>query len=258
MNNVYTVIKGTGCSIIYRGIGSYRYEVCFSGPGGHSYGSFGMPNPINAMGRAIAKMADFDVPNDVKTTFNVGVVNGGTSVNSIAISSTMLVDLRSYDKDKLDALDARFKVAMQGAVDEENARWMRDREKYSDKYTAAGATPLAENVVVCSIKKVGDRPVAVQTEDVPIMKLCTETFDFLSVPYFLRQPESTDANVAISRGVPGITLGVGGLGGGSHTSKEYYCPDNLSDGEKRLLLLLMVLLGVDGASEPMLPKLNKK
>ena len=249
---------GTGHSIIYRGIGSYRYEVCFSGPGGHSYGSFGMPNPISAMGRAIAKIADFDVPNDVKTTFNVGVVSGGTSVNSIAISATMYVDLRSYDKEKLDALDAEFKAAVKAAAEEENARWRKDREKYSDKYTPKGAAPLAENIVVCNVKKVGDRPVAVQTEDAQILKLCTETFDFLGVPYYLREPESTDANIPISKGIPGLTLGVGGMGGGSHSNAEWYCPENLSEGQKRLLLYLMVLLGVDGVSEPMLAKLQQE
>ena len=245
---------GTGTTIIYRGIGSYRYEVCFKGPGGHSYGSFGMPNPINAMGRAIAKIADLDVPNDIKTTFNVGVVDGGTSVNSIAISATMLVDLRSYDKKKLDALDSEFKTAVNNAVDEENARWTRDREKYSDKYTQPGASPLADNIVVCSIKKVGDRPVAVQNENAPIVQLCTEVFKFLDTPYKLRQPESTDANVAISLGIPGITLGVGGIGGGSHSNAEWYSPDNLSDGQKRLLLYVMALLGVEGVSEPLLEK----
>src|SRR5471030_3279668 len=116
-------VDGNGLSIVNVGVGSYRYRATFKGPGGHSFGSFGMANPIQAMGRAIAKIDNFDVPLEPKTTFNVGRVGGGTSVNAIPFECWMAVDMRSFDKDQLDALNARYKRAVQESVEEENNRW---------------------------------------------------------------------------------------------------------------------------------------
>src|SRR6202521_5622958 len=116
-------VDGTGISVTNIGVGSYRYRVTFKGPGGHSFGAFGMPNPIQAMGRAIAKIDAFDVPSKPKTTFNVGRVGGGTSVNAIPFDAWMEVDMRSSDTGALKDLDAKFQAAIQQAVAEENARW---------------------------------------------------------------------------------------------------------------------------------------
>ena len=109
--------------IIYQAVGSERYLVTFHGTGGHSYTDFGIPSPIHAMGRAIAKISDFQVPSAPKTTFTVGVVNGGSSVNVIAEESSMLVDMRSLDANALAELSAKFHKAVEEAVEEENARW---------------------------------------------------------------------------------------------------------------------------------------
>src|SRR5687767_6351847 len=119
----FVSVDGTGLSISHIAVGSLRYRVTFKGPGGHSYGSFGIANPIHALGRAIEGMADLQVPADPKTTFNVGRVGGGTSVNAIAFEAWMEVDMRSVDPAALQALDASFQKAVDGAVAAENRRW---------------------------------------------------------------------------------------------------------------------------------------
>ena len=109
--------------IVYLGTGSHRYEIHFQGPGGHSFAAFGRPSAIHAMGRAIAKIADVRTPSDPKTTFTVGTVNGGTSVNAIAADATMLLDMRSNSPEELLKLERQIMSLLQPAVDEENARW---------------------------------------------------------------------------------------------------------------------------------------
>src|SRR5580658_2818601 len=116
-------VDGNGLDIVNIGVGSMRYRVTFKGPGGHSYGAFGIANSIQAMGRAIAKISDFKVPANPKTTFNVGRVGGGTSVNAIPSEAWMEVDMRSADVSSLKTLDQQFLAAVQAAVDDENRRW---------------------------------------------------------------------------------------------------------------------------------------
>ncbi len=226
----------------------------FRGPGGHSNGDFGMPNPIFAMGRAIAKYSELDVPNSPKTTFSIGVVNGGTSVNSIAISCTMLVDMRSNGKAELDAVDAQFHKLIADAVAEENGRWARDKEKYSDKFTRNGATPLCDRIVEVEIKKVGDRPVANQAFEADIVQAAKNAYESLGLEPHFSPAGSVDANIPISIGIPGLAVGCGGRAGGAHSAGEWFVPDNISKGQAKLVLLLMGLLGVEGVSDPLLPK----
>jgi acetylornithine deacetylase/succinyl-diaminopimelate desuccinylase-like protein len=101
-------VDGTGLGLTHRGVGSNRYKVTFSGPGGHSYGAFGIPNPIHALGRAISQIADIQVPSGPKTTFNVGVIDGGTSVNSIPFAASMEIDMRSESPQNVAAVDAQI------------------------------------------------------------------------------------------------------------------------------------------------------
>src|SRR5690606_1079539 len=108
-------VDGAGLGVTSRAVGSHRYRVHFAGPGGHSYGAFGMPSPIHAMGRAIALIDEIQVPSDPKTTFNVGIVRGGTSVNSIAADASMDVDLRSESPEALARLDEHFHAALDSA-----------------------------------------------------------------------------------------------------------------------------------------------
>ena len=115
-------VDGIGDGITSRAVGSHRYTVRYKGRGGHSYGAFGTPNPAHAMGRAIAQIADIRVPTKPKTTFNVGIVRGGTSVNSIPFEASMDVDMRSESAASLASLDAQVQRALTRALAAENAR----------------------------------------------------------------------------------------------------------------------------------------
>ena len=138
-------MDGTGLSITNIGVGSYRYRVTFKGPGGHSFGAFGMANPIQAMGRAIAKIDAFEVPTTPKTTFNVGRVGGGTSVNAIPFEAWMEVDMRSSDKASLEAVNAKFKNAVRGSGRGREQALERTRSRFGDVRTG-GLSPGRQHV----------------------------------------------------------------------------------------------------------------
>jgi tripeptide aminopeptidase len=215
-------IDGLGLGITTVGVGSYRYRVEFKGPGGHSFGAFGMANPIQAMGRAIAKIDNFEVPANPKTTFNVGRVGGGTSVNAIPFECWMEVDMRSSDKNSLEAVNTKFKAAVQEAVDEENKRWN-------------GRGP-----VTVSPELVGLRPAGSTPQDSPIVITAlavTKLFGGTG-----RTGEgSTDANVPMNLGIPAITIGGGGRGSGAHALGETFDTKDSYLGTQRALLLAVAL-----------------
>lgn len=215
-------VDGTGLGIAHIGVGSFRYRVTFKGPGGHSYGSFGMANPIHAMGRAIAKIADFEVPATPKTTFNVGRVGGGTSINAIPFEAWMEVDMRSADEASLKALDKKFKAAVHAAVDEENQRW-QDRGKIS-----------------VSPELVGIRPAGSTPADSPIVQTAVAVSRALGMPEILREG-STDANVPMNLHIPAITIGGGGRGTGAHSLNEAFDTADSWRGAERAVLLAIAL-----------------
>lgn len=218
----FVSIDGTGLGITNVGVGSYRYRVTFKGPGGHSFGAFGMPNPIQAMGRAIAKIDAFDVPAHPKTTFNVGRVGGGTSVNAIPFEAWMEVDMRSSDKASLEALHSRFKAAVAEAVKEENERWK-------------GKGP-----VTVSPELVGYRPAGVTPESSAIVQTAVAVSKVLGAAP--RPGESsTDSNVPMNLGIPAITIGSGGVGNGTHSPDETYDTKDSVLGTQRALLLAIAL-----------------
>ncbi len=221
--DAFISIDGTGLSITDVGVGSYRYRAAFKGPGGHSFGAFGMANPIHAMGRAIAKISDFDVPANPKTTFNVGRVGGGTSVNAIPFEAWMEVDMRSSDKASLDALNTRYKAAIQAAVDEENRRWKKD-----------GQITIANELV-------GLRPAGTTPPDSPIVKTAlavSQLFGFKGKP----GEGSTDSNVPMNLGIPAVTIGGGGGGTGAHALNETFDPTDSYLGTQRALLLAVAMV----------------
>jgi len=197
-------VDGTGLGITSSAVGSHRYRVSYKGPGGHSYGAFGMPNPIHAMGRAIAKIGDFQVPAQPRTTFSVSVVSGGTSVNSIPYEGVMEVDMRSESAQSLDELDARFQAAVQQALVEENARWPQSRVR-----------------LTVQVDTTGIRPAGAQPDTVHIVRVAkaaglTLGFDAET------NASSTDSNIPMSLGIPAITIDGGGRGRGSHSLTESY------------------------------------
>lgn len=209
--------------ITHRALGSRRYRVEFTGTGGHSWGDFGLPNPVHAVGRAISRLAAYPVPTDPRTTFNVGSIAGGTSVNAIPSQATMEVDLRSAGDTELRRLDAFFRRAMKEAVEAENAA------------RRPGDPPLKLHV-----EMIGERPSGETPADSPLVKLAIETTRLLGVEPRLDQ-SSTDSNLPISLGIPAITLGAGGTSGASHTLAEWYDPRERDNGLKRGFLVILGL-----------------
>lgn len=218
-----SIEPGEADRITNGGVGSYRYRVTFKGPGGHSYGAFGIANPIHALGRMIAKVADFQVPEQPKTTFNVGRIGGGTSVNSIAFEAWAEVDMRSVEKSSLDALNAKFKQAVQAALDEENLRW-HDRGKIS-----------------VMVDQVGNRPAGSTDPSSPIVLRAIAVNRALGLPLPEFGAASSDSNYPMSLGIPAITIGGGGKEMGAHSLGE---ADDVKDswiGTQHALLLTITL-----------------
>jgi acetylornithine deacetylase/succinyl-diaminopimelate desuccinylase-like protein len=203
----FITVDGTGLGIASRAVGSNRYRVTYKGPGGHSYGAFGIPNPIHALGRAIAAIADIQVPTTPKTTFNVGIIEGGTSVNSISATATMEVDMRSEDAASLAAIDAKVQKALRDALTAENARWTGPR-------AAAAKLSLV-------IDTMGVRPTGAQSDAAPIVQTALNAAKALGFTSSTGA-SSTDANLPISLGIPAIRLGGGGNGEGAHSLGEWY------------------------------------
>ncbi|MBL8191087.1 MAG: peptidase dimerization domain-containing protein, partial [Acidobacteria bacterium] len=194
-------------------------------PGGHSYGAFGLPSPIHAMGRAIEKISRFEVPKQPKTTFNVGKIEGGTSVNSIAHTSWMEVDMRSVNAAELDKLEAQFKRAVQQAVDEENR-----------------ARPHQVPITV-ELKIVSQRPAGVQSPDSAIVKTALAAGASLGFTPKLGA-SSTDSNIPISLNIPAITIDGGGDGKGAHSLDEFFDTTNSHLGTQWALLIALGIVGV--------------
>jgi tripeptide aminopeptidase len=215
-------VDGTGLSITNVGVGSYRYRVTFKGPGGHSFGAFGMANPIQAMGRAIAKIDAFEVPSNPKTTFNVGRVGGGTSVNAIPFEAWMEVDMRSSDKASLEAVHEKFKAAVQQSVEEENKRWN-------------GRGPVS-----ASPDLVGYRPAGSTQADSAIVITALAVSKIFGHKEGLREG-STDSNVPMNLAIPAITIGGGGNGTGAHALSEAFDTKDSWLGTQRALLLAVAL-----------------
>ena len=227
--------------IIYQAVGSERYLVTFHGTGGHSFTGFGIPNPIHAMGRAIAKISDFQTPKNPKTTFSVGVINGGTSVKVIAAECSMLVDMRSVDAGELEKLSVKFHQAIENAVQEENARW-------EDK----------DNRITVTFEQKGKRPAGTQDKSCQIVQAANAANQALGMETLYIGAASTDANIPISLGIPAITVGWGGKGGGEHTIHEWYEHTESWKGPQRDLLLLLALSGYEEYKKYQLPHINVK
>ena len=215
-------VDGTGLSVTNIGVGSYRYRVTFKGPGGHSFGAFGMANPIQAMGRAIAKIDAFEVPANPKTTFNVGRVGGGTSVNAIPFEAWMEVDMRSSDKASLEAVNTKFKAAVKEAVEDENRRWNN------------------RGPVTASPELVGLRPAGVTPPDSAIVQTTVAVSKIFGFDGKLREG-STDSNVPMNLDIPAVTIGGGGIGTGAHSLNEAFDTQDSYIGTQRALLLAVAL-----------------
>lgn len=218
----FVTLDNAGIQISAVGVGSLRYRVTFRGPGGHSFADFGRANPANALGRAVARLAEFRVSSSPRTTFNVGRIGGGTSVNAIPEEAWMEVDLRSSDPAALKDLEVRFLAAVDAAVAEENARWGR------------GAGVRVEKLVV------GNRPAGNTAAAAPIVRTAEQVAHVLGLA-FTRGDASSDANFPMSLGIPAIAIGAGGQSFGSHTVQERFDTTDAWQGTQNALLLTLAL-----------------
>jgi len=223
------VLDGAGAdSAVTRALGSQRFQITISGPGGHSFTDAGTPNPIAALATALARVAETPLPEEPKTTLNLGTIRGGISVNSIPESAQATVDFRSTDMDQL----ARLDVELQRAIEEAVAHW---------NAKASGKSAGSRGQLSFAISKIGDRPAASLDEASPLLAALHAVDRHLDLRTDLRLG-STDANIPLSLGVPALSMGAGGECGGAHTVHEWYLPKNRDLGLKRVLLLTLAML----------------
>lgn len=224
----HLVLDGAGAdSAVTQALGSRRFQVTVSGPGGHSFTDAGTPNPIAALASAMAVLAHTPVPEKPTTTLNIGTIRGGTSVNSIPETSTASIDFRSTSPDELLRLEVALHRAVEDAVAEANTATKK-------------LGPRARGPLAFEIKKIGDRPAAQLTADSAILEMLRAVDRHLGIQTDLRLG-STDANIPIALGIPAISVGAGGDGGGAHTLSEWFSDKNREIGLRRILLLTIAL-----------------
>ena len=218
---------GSQDGIVNGGLGSLRYRVTFKGPGGHSYGAFGLVSPAFAMGDAMARLSKLQVPSLPRTTFNVGVVGGGTSVNSIPTDMFMLVDMRSESPGELKQVDDAFQRVVREAVDEENK-----------------VRSTAEGKIVADVKLIGDRPSGTTPTSTYLVQAAASVARVYGfTPTF--EIGSTDANVPIAMGIPAITIGRG-AGGRSHSMDEWIDVTKEKNVQAGEVVLATILAAAEG------------
>lgn len=221
----YIAIEGGGADrLTFKGIGSNRYRVTFKGPGGHSSGAFGLVNPHNALGRAIhyfALDADKFTKEGIRTTYNVGVIGGGTSVNSIPFESWMEVDMRSESPERIEGIDNLLQAAVQRALKEENQMKRRGPD------------------LEVEVKPIGKRPAGGIAPNTPLVQRALAATENMHMAPSIRVG-STNSNIPFSKGIPAITIGAGGKAGGAHSLNEWWLQDNEATmaTQKALLVLL--------------------
>lgn len=229
IDTLIAVDGGESDRIVFGGVGSHRYRITFKGPGGHSWGAFGTANPHHAMARALAlfdKNAPTITSEGEKSSYNVGRMGGGTSINSVPFESWAEIDIRSGDQGKIDAIDAILKAAVEQALQEEN-------EGRSEN------EPLTVDVA-----RVGTRPAAKGDSNSPVVQRALAATMAFGVQPNLRI-SSTDANLPISKGIPAVTMSRGGVSGDSHAPTEWW--QNV-DGHIGIQIGLLTLLAEAGVS----------
>jgi acetylornithine deacetylase/succinyl-diaminopimelate desuccinylase-like protein len=225
----HIVLDGAGTdSAVTQALGSRRYRITISGPGGHSFTDAGTPNPIAALTRALAALTQTQLPQEPRTTLNLGTISGGTSVNSIAESAQATVDFRSTSADELLRLEVALHRAVEDAVEQVNTQ-------------AKAAGRQERGLLDFDIEMIGDRPAAQLPEDSPLLDALRAVDRHLGLKTELRLG-STDANIPLSLGIPALSMGAGGEGGGAHTLAEWYSARDRETGLKRVLLLTLAMV----------------
>ncbi len=228
-------LDGAGTeSVVAQALGSRRYRVALKGPGGHSWADAANPNPVLTLCRAMATLADAELPSNPRTTLNVGTIQGGSGVNSIPESASAQIDARSTDAEQLLRLEVLLHRSVEDAVMAANAALPRNVHR------SAQAPP---NALSFSIETIGERPAAVLAADARLLESIHAVDRHLGLRTEMRIG-STDANIPLSLGREAISIGAGGSGGGIHTSGEWYDPTGRELALRRILLLLLDLCGV--------------
>ena len=210
-----------------KGLGSYRYRVTFQGPGGHSWGAFGLGNPHHALGEAIGnfvRVSDIFIKKGPKTSYNVGVISGGTSINSIPFESVMEIDIRSIEPSRLDAMEVLLKEAVKKALAHQN----NIKRQGSD--------------LTVKIDKIGNRPSGELSDSLPLIQRTLAATTYFGAEPFLTRG-STNSNIPISKGIPSVTIGRGGNGGKAHSLVEWWINE---EGYKAIQLALLIVLSETG------------
>jgi acetylornithine deacetylase/succinyl-diaminopimelate desuccinylase-like protein len=224
----HIVLDGAGAEqIVTRALGSRRFRVSVSGPGGHSFSDAGTPNPIAALAEALAELARTPLPEEPRTTFNIGSIHGGGSVNSIPESVQTALDFRSTSPEQLLRLEVALHRAVEDAVQRANAQ--------------ARKNPRIHGQLAFHIDKIGDRPAARLPSDSPLLEAINAVDRHLGLRTEVLLG-STDANIPLSLGVPALSMGAGGEGGGAHTLGEWYSAKNRDLGLRRVLLLTLAMV----------------
>jgi di/tripeptidase len=231
------VLDGAGAdTIVAEALGSRRFEVIVRGPGGHSWSDFGAPNPIVILAKAIETFIATPVPTTPKTTFNIGVIRGGTSVNSIPESASMKVDIRSTSMTEMERLEQTLRQALNRAVEDETMG--------AEMRSAVQKRPSGVN---CEVVAIGNRPAGELATGSRILHVIRAVDAQLNNAAQV-QRASTDANIPLSLGLEAIAIGGGGSGGGAHTLQEWFDSNGRELGLKRILLTMLALAGA-GAGE---------
>jgi tripeptide aminopeptidase len=225
----HIVLDGAGAdAVVTQALGSRRYDVSVTGPGGHSFSEAGTPNPIAGLAGALAAVAETSLPDEPRTTLNLGTISGGISVNSIPESAQATIDFRSTSTDQLVRLEVALHRAVEDAVERANSR-------------AKSLNGRPPGRLAFSISQIGDRPAARLPDDSPLLAALRAVDRHLNLRTDIRLG-STDANLPLSLGVPALSMGAGGAGGAAHTLHEWYSPKDREIALKRVLLLTLAML----------------
>jgi acetylornithine deacetylase/succinyl-diaminopimelate desuccinylase-like protein len=225
----FVVIDGADTDhITTRGLGSRRFEISFTGPGGHSWSDYGVANPLHALCRAVALFSDTRLAAAPKSALNVGLIEGGAGVNAIPQSARAKADIRSESNEKMDEIVSVLESAIERARDFENQR-------------------AGKGKVVSKLKEIGSRPAAVLAENAAILAFVRAVDAHLGIRSHA-DCASTDANIPLSLGFPAIAIGAGGVGGGAHTTNEWYRHEGRDLGLKRIFLTLLLLMRHGGGA----------
>ncbi len=222
-------------SLVTNAIAGCKYRFTYTGRGGHALGAFGIPNVNNALGYAMAKIATLEVPSEPLSIFNIGVVQGGVSVNAIPAKSSMMVDLRSMSQMELDRMKDFVVSAAKEGLEKELARWNHPTE-----------------TLELQIEILSERPGGTQPIEAPVVQAALAAYEAYGIEPKLQKGASTDSNIPISLGIPAVTVSRGGIQIDGHTVNERFQPDNAFVGTQRDLILALLLSGYETIAEPVI------